>query len=228
VNQWLERVEQWQTVFKANEEVDEDGEESEEEQQAGREMWETSMQTSSWWFDRMLNTMPVKVGSHLWFWNDGLHISACWDNRQQRIDALPAWSAQKGQIQLTHAQFLEEVRAFHNRFFAAMANRIQEVKDTYHPERTERAPEPIAFIAARAGLKKLYAPLPQKGADPHKRFWPHPDIAVNLARIEEEQQERFQWLASSLKRVSTGEAIDVDAVFSAMEQMDRFVGLPSV
>lgn len=120
------------------------------------------------------------------------------------------------------------MQTFHDRFFAEMASRIQEIKDTYHPERTNRAPEPAAFAAARAGSKKLYAPRPQKDADPEERFWPHPDIAVNLARLEEEQQERFQWLASSLARVSTDEAIDVDKVLSAMEKMDRFAGLSSV
>src|SRR3984893_13487441 len=225
VNQWLERVEQWEKLFEANEEEGE--EETEEEKKAGREMWDTYMQASSWWSDRFLNTMPVIAGPNLFFLNNGLHIFACWDNRQQRINAIPAWSAQKGQIQLTCAQFLDEVQAFHDRLFAEMASRIQELKDTYQPERTDRAPEPAAFAAARAGSKNIYAPRPQKDADQEERFWPHPDIAVNLARLEEGQQERFQWLASSLGRVSTNEAIDVDAVFNAMAKMDRFAGLSS-
>jgi hypothetical protein len=228
VNQWLERVEQWQKLFEANEEEEgEEEEETEEGKKAGREMWDTYMQASSWWYDRILSTMPVIAGPNLWFWNTGLHISACWDNRQQRIDTLPAWSAQKGQIQLTCTQFLEEVQAFHDRLFAEMARRLQKLRDTYQPERTDRAPEPAVFAAARDGSKKIYAPRPQKNADSEERFWPHPDVAVNLARLEEEQQERFQWLASSLERVSTNEAINSDAVFNAMAKMDRFAGLSS-
>lgn len=229
VNQWLERVEQWQKLFEPieDEEEGEEEEETEEEKRAGREMWDTYMQASSWWYDRLLNTMPVLAGPKLWFWNNGLHITACWDNRQQSIDRIPAWSAQKGQIQLTCSQFLEEVQFFHDHLFAEMANRIQEMKDTYQPELTDRAYEPAAFVAARNGSKKLYAPRPQKDADPEERFWPHPDIAVNLASLEEEQQERFQWLASSLERVSTNEAINSDAVLDAMAKMDRFAGLSS-
>ncbi len=227
VDQWLERVEQWQTLFEANEEKEgeEEEEETEEEEKAGREMWDTYMQATGWWDDRRLNTMPVIAGPHLWFWNNGQHIHACWDNRQQCIDNIAAWTAQKGLIQLTRAQFLDEVQAFHARLFAEMANRIQEMKETYQPERTDRAREPAAFAAARAGAKKLYAPRPEKDADPEKRFWPHPDVAVHLTRLEEEQQERFRWLASSLERVSTNESIHSDAVFNAMAKMDRFSGL---
>jgi hypothetical protein len=227
VNQWLERVEQWQKLFEPNEDEDEEEEEeeTEEEKKASREIWDTYMQASSWWYDRLLNTMPVIAGPKLWFWKNGLHISVCWDSRKSHIHNIPAWSAQKGQIQLTCTRFLEEVQAFHDRLFVEMAKRIQELRDTYQPALTNRATEPAAFVAARDGSKKIYAPRPQKDADPEERFWPHPDVAANLARLEEEQQERFQWLASSLERVSTNEAINSDAVFNAMAKMDRFAGL---
>ncbi|MEO6889572.1 MAG: DUF5984 family protein [Ktedonobacteraceae bacterium] len=225
VNQWQERVRQWENLFEANEEEEE--EETEEEEKAGREMWDTYMRASSWWYDRKLSASPLIAGLGLWFWNNGLYIYACWDNRQQCINNIPAWSAQKGQIQLTCAQFLDEVQAFHACLFAEMANRIQEMKDTYQPELTDRAPMPAAFSAKRAESQKIYVPLPQKGADPEERFWPHSDVAVNLAKLEEEQQTRFQWLASSLGRVSSREAINVNAVLNAMTEMDRFAGLSS-
>lgn len=225
VNQWQERVRQWETLFEPNEEKEE--EETEEEEKAGREIWDTYLQASSWWYDRMLSTSPLIAGPNLWFWNNGLYIYACWDNRQQCINNIAAWSAQKGQIQLTCAQFLDEVQAFHTRLFAEMANRIQEMKDTYQPELTDRAPMPAAFSAKRAGSQKIYAPLPEKGEDPEERFWPHPDIALDIAELEEEQQTRFQWLASSLGRISSSKAINVNAVFDAMTKMDRFAGLSS-
>lgn len=104
VNQWLERVRQWATLFETNEEEEE--EETEEEIKAGREIWDTYMQASSWWYDRQLSTSPLTARPHLWFWNTGLYVHICWDNRQQRIDNIPAWSEQKGQIQLTRGQFL--------------------------------------------------------------------------------------------------------------------------
>lgn len=195
MNPWLERVKQWETVFEATDEEEDD--ETEEERKAGREMWDPSMQASSWWYDRQCSTSPLTARPRLWFWNTGLSIHACGDNRQQRINHISAWTEHKGHLQLTRAQFLDEVQAFHDRLLAEMASRIQERKDTDQPERTDRAPEPAAFAAARAGSKKRSAPLPQRGVDPEERFWPHPDIAVNLAKLEEEQQERFPWLASS-------------------------------
>lgn len=212
-------------VIRPNEEKEE--EETEEEQRAGREMWDTYLQASSWWSDQMLDTFPLTAGPCLWFWSDGRHVHACWDNRELRINNIPAWTAQKGQIQWIWAHFLDEVQAFHTRFFAEMANRIQEIKETYQPEFTDRAPVPAAFAAARAGSQAIYAPLPQKGADPEERFWPHPDIALDLAELEEQQRMRFQQLASSLERVSSSEAIDVDAIFNAMAKMDKFAGLSS-
>lgn len=84
---------------------------------------------------------------------------------------------------------------------------------------------PAAFAVARSGSQAIYAPLPQRGADPEERSWPHPDIALDLAELEEEQRTRFQRLALSLERVSSNETIDVDAMFNAMTKMDRFAGL---
>ncbi|GHO61505.1 hypothetical protein KSC_003970 [Ktedonobacter sp. SOSP1-52] len=217
VNQWQERIRQWETLFEPSEEE----EETEEEEQSGREIWDTYLQASSWWYDRQLDTHPLIAGPRLWFWNNDQHIHACWDNREQDIDTIPAWTAQKGQIHLTRAQFLDEVQAFHGLLFAEMASRIQEMKATYQPGRTDRAPMPDAFSANRS----IYAPLPQKGEDPEERFWPYPDIALDLAKLEKEQLTRFQRLASSFGRVSSGEEIQVNAVFNAMTKMDRFAGL---
>ncbi len=76
----------------------------------------------------MLDTGYLTANPHLWFWNDGSSIHCFWDNSQIRSNDLPVWEAQRGRIQFTPAQFLDEVNDFHMRLIAAMAERIQEAK----------------------------------------------------------------------------------------------------
>jgi hypothetical protein len=129
VSRWQKRVRQWETLFETNEEEEE--EETEEEEKAGREMWDTYIHASSWWYDRKLSIHPLTEGPSLWFWNDGHYIHGFWDNSQRWIKNIPAWETQRGQIQLVYAQFLDEVASFHTRLFNAMEERIQEAKRSW-------------------------------------------------------------------------------------------------
>ncbi|HEY3993091.1 MAG TPA: DUF5984 family protein [Ktedonobacteraceae bacterium] len=212
LHRWQKRIKHWETLFEADD--DNDNNESD------MEIWDTYMQATSWWYDRQLSAHPLLAPPRLWFWNDGHSIHAFWDNSQRDIDDIPAWTAQRGRIQLTNPQFLDEVHSFHTRFLATMEERIQEAKSTSMLTRQSRAQSP--FLQPKPEGQKIYAPHPQKGADPARRFWPHPDIAINFDRLAEEQHHRTQLLAQSLERTVSRSATDWEAVFEAMGKMDDF------
>jgi hypothetical protein len=132
VSRWRERIKQWEKVFGIEDEgEEEDREEDEEEEEIDEEMWETYLQATMWWHERLLDTGYLTASPHLWFWNDGHSIHGFWDNSQLYIENIPAWSAQRGQSQLIYAQFLDEVTSFHTRLFSAMEERIQEAKRSW-------------------------------------------------------------------------------------------------
>ena|SRR6266568_1937121 len=178
VSRWHECIKQWEKALG----IEDKGEEEEDE-----EMWETYLQATMWWHERLLDTGYLTASPHLWFWNDGHSIHGFWDNSQLCIENIPAWDAQRGQSQLIYAQFLDEVASFHTRLFSAMEERIQEAK----------------------------------------RSWTRPDVALDLDKLEQEQQVRSQWLAQALERAASRTATDWNAVGDAMRTMDRLSGLLS-
>jgi hypothetical protein len=124
ISRWQQKTRQWD-------------EENVENEELGTDLWDTYMEATSWWSHRQFNTGYLTASPHLWFWNDGTSIQCFWDNNDLFIKDLPVWTAQRGQIQLTQTQFLEEVDSFHARLFSAMAERIQEAKLSWpHPDVT--------------------------------------------------------------------------------------------
>ncbi len=74
----------WEDIL----EIEDKGEEEEDE-----EMWETYLQATMWWHERLLDTGYLTASPHLWFWNDGHSIHGFWDNSQLCIENIPAWDA---------------------------------------------------------------------------------------------------------------------------------------
>ena len=70
--------------------------------------------------------MPVTCATppKIWLWTQGKTFHIRWDNRAVTLDALPIWEATAGEITLPVSAFVEEVRSFHERFMAAMSERV--------------------------------------------------------------------------------------------------------
>ena len=76
---------------------------------------------------RTLDSLYLTPSTNIVIWSnqDVVHIQ--WDNRDKRIEDCQAWSAQIGCWQLTHAEFMDEVRSFHDRLMEQMAERVSQV-----------------------------------------------------------------------------------------------------
>ncbi len=82
---------------------------------------------NEWARKRHLDHMYLIAGPRIWLWNDGTFIHLEWDNREQKIDGIPKWSASMGSWRLTVEAFLDEVRAFDHAFLHAMQQRVMQV-----------------------------------------------------------------------------------------------------
>jgi hypothetical protein len=60
-------------------------------------------------------------------WSDSGNVYIQWDNRGRQIDSQLAWSATVGTHVLSREAFIEEFLSFHDRFMAAMEDRVRHV-----------------------------------------------------------------------------------------------------
>lgn len=175
IQRWQQQVKQWEKEQWSDEQPVEDD-----------VLWEAYSQATLWWSQRQLDTGYLTASPRLWFWNNGAYIHCYWDNQGQDIEGIPAWATQRGKIQFTPTQFLEEVHTFNARLLAAMAERIQQVKNS--------------------GLRA--------------------DIAIDIAALEKEQQDRSQWLARRLQQATTRAATPWNDILDAqrlVEKHSRFI-----
>ncbi len=95
----------------------------------GSTLWNTRSSAVRWWENRMLDTGYLIAGPKLWFWNDSQHMHSFWDNRDRYINAIPVWTAQKGEAIFRLPEFIDEVDSFHTRLFSEMDARAQDIKN---------------------------------------------------------------------------------------------------
>ena len=62
----------------------------------------------------------------LWSQDDTFHLQ--WDNRNVVDEGIAVWEANLGEMTMPVTEFLEEVRSFHERLMAAMAERVDAVR----------------------------------------------------------------------------------------------------
>lgn len=117
----------------------------------------------SWIGNRELESSYLSPSAKIVFWSDQDHVHIQWDNRDQCFQGAPAWSAQFGCWKLSREAFKEELRSFHHRLIAKMAERVALVSegalgshihidvDTLHREQAVRS---------RTIERNLGAPMP--------------------------------------------------------------------
>ena len=96
--------------------------------------WELYDQASGWWRARALDSGHFRASPSIWFWREGDTVFVRWDNRGILLDGFPVWSAEVGEVSMTAAAFLEEVRSFDGRLISAMAERVNAAQNWYRPE----------------------------------------------------------------------------------------------
>jgi len=83
-------------------------------------------------WQRLRNTAWALTGTRdpprVWLWVQGDTFHLRWDNRAVTLGGLPVWDAAHGEIPMPRAAFIAEVMSFHERFMAAMAERIAAVR----------------------------------------------------------------------------------------------------
>ncbi|MEO3683480.1 DUF5984 family protein [Shewanella vesiculosa] len=80
---------------------------------------------SEWLFHRRLQGMGG--GPDIMLFRTGEKIHIRWDNESIRIDGFQAWSATRGEYQLTVDEFIDEVHSFHQRLIFDMAERVHTI-----------------------------------------------------------------------------------------------------
>ncbi len=55
---------------------------------------------------------------------DTIHVR--WNNRDVKIEGIPVWETQQGEVTLSVSEFIAAVESFHERFLSAMGQRVDE------------------------------------------------------------------------------------------------------
>lgn len=92
------------------------------------EVWEIFYNATNWIEERYLDTGYLSPSANIWIWADNRTVTLQWDNGGKEIDGLPAWAGERWQFSLSIAQYIHEVQSFHDRFLAAMGERVAEVQ----------------------------------------------------------------------------------------------------
>lgn len=91
------------------------------------EAWDLQDTACRWWSERSWDAGYLRHPPKVWLWVQGDTFHLRWDNRAVTLDALPVWDATTGEITMPVSAFVEEVRSFHERFMAAMSERVAAV-----------------------------------------------------------------------------------------------------
>lgn len=89
--------------------------------------WDICYGATQWWSARSLDSGHLTAAPKLNIWRQGETIYFRWDNRDKKIDGLLAWVAELGEHSMLLAEFLNQLRDFHDRFIEAMARRTEAV-----------------------------------------------------------------------------------------------------
>ena len=96
---------------------------------------------------RCLDTLYLRPGADIALWRRRDEVVIEWDNRSHRIAGAPAWSAIQGRVSVSMERFKASVTDFHERFLAAMRDRVADV--TFHWSRAEVRLDPAGLIDAQ-------------------------------------------------------------------------------
>ncbi len=89
--------------------------------------WDLCNTAFLWWSERKWDAGYLRHPPQVWLWVRGDTFHLRWDNRGVTLRGLPVWDATHGEITMPAAAFVNEVRSFHERFMAAMAERVAAV-----------------------------------------------------------------------------------------------------
>jgi len=80
-----------------------------------------------WLGSRTLDSLHLRPSANIRIWSDETTVYLDWDNRDQLIEGVHAWSALHGRYRISRDQFVIEVRSFHERLMAQMTERVEQV-----------------------------------------------------------------------------------------------------
>jgi Family of unknown function (DUF5984) len=95
------------------------------------EVWETFAQATSWIGDRQLDSAYLQNHPRIWLWSTEDTVTIAWDNIDIVHEGIPIWSSVRGKYSIPRHQFLEEVRAFNDKLFVEMGERVQTICDRW-------------------------------------------------------------------------------------------------
>jgi len=88
----------------------------------------------NWWDYRRLDTGYLSPSAGIRMWSDESAAHIEWDNREKLFAGVPAWTATLGSYHLPRAEFIREVRSFHDRLMEQMGERVPQVLKGAPPE----------------------------------------------------------------------------------------------
>jgi hypothetical protein len=80
-----------------------------------------------WMGCRTLDSAYLAPSANIVVWSNQASVHIQWDNRNKLLHGCQAWSAQFGSWQLPRAEFMDEIRSFHDRLMDQMARRVSQV-----------------------------------------------------------------------------------------------------
>jgi hypothetical protein len=90
----------------------------------------------NWWYNRRLDTGYLAPPARIRMWSDETTVHIEWDNREELLNGVPAWTAILGAYHLPRADFIREVRSFHDRLMEQMGERVAQVLTGARPDAT--------------------------------------------------------------------------------------------
>ena len=80
---------------------------------------------------RVLDTGYLTPSARIWVWRCGDQVVIEWDNRGTLVDDKPVWTATRGRCELERSTYVREIRSFHDRLMARMADRVDSVTKSW-------------------------------------------------------------------------------------------------
>lgn len=87
--------------------------------------WDRLDHALTWLGRRTLDSLYLSHCTRIWMWSDDHEVHVQWDNHGTHLQGVPAWSAGCGSFSLSRANFVDEVKGFHERFMQQMAERVR-------------------------------------------------------------------------------------------------------
>jgi hypothetical protein len=85
----------------------------------------------SWQSDRRLDAAYLQNAPRIWIWSTDRDVIISWDNTEIVSEGIQVWSARQGHYYIKRNEFLDEVRAFHDKLMSEMAERVEHICDRW-------------------------------------------------------------------------------------------------